>query len=356
MNLDLPETYEQLDPASMRRLLRRFPHLCREGWRVGRESKLPEGYRQVKGALVAGMGASAIAGEMLSAFLAGQGELHIAVWRDYGLPPSLSADTLVIVSSYSGDTEETLSTLAAALERGLPTIALTGGGKLRDAAAAAKVPIVPIDVKAQPRSTLGYSLCALLGLLQTAGLVSDHTVAMTEVIEELFGQVNDLDENALAAENPAKQLAQELEGKIPIIYGGGFLAPVARRWKTQFNENSKAWAFFEELPEAGHNAVVGFNFPPGSDEGVYVVMLYSPLLSEQTRRRLAIIAELLDHSGVDHKTISGRGKSTLVQQLTATLYGDYVSYYLALLYETDPSPVANIDYLKKRLAGQEPQR
>ncbi|MSQ33336.1 MAG: bifunctional phosphoglucose/phosphomannose isomerase [Dehalococcoidia bacterium] len=356
MNLDLPETYEKLDRASMRRLLRRFPHLCREGWRVGRESKLPESHRRVKRAVVAGMGASAIAGEMLSVFLAGQGEMPIAVWRDYGLPPSLSADTLVIASSYSGETEETLSVLAAALERGLPTIVLTGGGKLRDAAAAAGVPIVPIDVKAQPRSTLGYSLCALVGLLQTAGLVSDQTAAMTEAIDELLREVNDLDENALAAENPAKELARELQGKIPIIYGGGILAPVARRWKTQFNENSKAWAFFEELPEAGHNAVVGFNFPPGSDERVYVVMLYSPLLPEHTRRRLAIIAEFLDRTGVEHKTVSARGKSAVVQQLTATLYGDYVSYYLALLYETDPSPVANIDYLKQRLTGQEPQR
>ncbi|MBI3953496.1 MAG: bifunctional phosphoglucose/phosphomannose isomerase [Chloroflexi bacterium] len=354
MDLDRPEVYERLDPSGMRRLLRRFPHLCREGWRVGRETVLPEGMRRVERVLVAGMGGSAIAGEMLRALLLSQIERPIAVWRDYGLPPAVSSDTLVIVSSYSGNTGEALSSFAAARERGLPTLVLTGGGELREEAASHGVPVLPIDVKSQPRATVGYSLCALLGLLQTAGLVGDQTAAMTESIDQLLAQVNDLDENAALADNPAKELAQELQGKVPVIYGGGFLAPVARRWKNQFNENSKAWAFFEELPEARHNAVAGFNFPPGSDEGLYVILLYSPLLAEQTRKSLAVIAELLDRTGVEHKTVSGRGQGDLAQQLTASLYGDYVSYYLALLYETDPTPIANIEHLKARLGAQNP--
>ena len=351
MDLDLPESFEQLDPSGMRRLLRRFPHLCREGWRIGRDTRLPERQRQVKTALVAGMGASNIVGEMLSALLAHQGDLPVSVWHDYGLPPGLAGDTLVVLSSYSGNTEETLSAYEAAKARGLPMVALTSGGKLRDQAASDGVPIVPIDVKAVPRATVGYSLCALLGMFQQAGLIGEQTAAMTEAIEELFAHVNDLDENSAVADNPAKELAQEVRGKVPVIYGGGFLAPVAQRWKTQLNENSKAWAFFEELPEAGHNAVAGFNFPPGIDEGVYVVLLHSSLLPELIRKRLAIIAQLLDQSGVSHKTVSGRGKTALAQQLTITLHGDYLSYYLALLYETDPAPVPNIDYLKQRLVG-----
>jgi glucose/mannose-6-phosphate isomerase len=349
MVLDRPDIYERLDPSGMRKLLRRFPHLCREGWRVGRDTALPPDLRKAQRVLVAGVGGSAIAGEMLGALLNARGGLPVTVWRDYGLPPGVGTDTLVVVCSYSGQTAEALASFEAAVERGLPTLAITGGGTLRETAIARKLPIIPVDVKSQPRATVGYSICALLGLLQTAGLVGDQTAAMSEALEELLALVNDLDENAAQADNPAKGLAQEIRGKVPVICGGGFLAPVARRWKTQLNENAKAWAFFEVLPEAGHNAVAGINFPPGSDDNLYVVLLHSSLLPAAIVKGLAVVAELLDRTGVEHKTVSGRGKSDLAQQLTASLYGDYVSYYLALLYETDPTLVANIEYMKARL-------
>jgi glucose/mannose-6-phosphate isomerase len=152
------------------------------------------------------------------------------------------------------------------------------------------------------------------------------------------------------AENPAKQLAKRLCGRLPVIYGSGYLAEVAHRWKTQLNENAKAWSFFEPLPELNHNAVVGYQFPEELAERTLVVMLTSSLDHPRNKTRFHVTQEILTQRGIAHETIEARGESPLAQMLSAIHFGDYVSYYLALLYEVDSTPVKVIDYLKERLA------
>ncbi len=148
----------------------------------------------------------------------------------------------------------------------------------------------------------------------------------------------------------AKQLAARLHGRLPVIYGAGALAEVARRWKTQFNENSKAWAFHEVFPELNHNAVVGYQFPKELLSKIRVILLRSSFLHERIQLRYRITGELLDQVKVSHEFVDGVGKSPLSQVLSLVLFGDYVSYYLAILYRVDPSPVKVIDYLKDQLA------
>jgi glucose/mannose-6-phosphate isomerase len=154
-----------------------------------------------------------------------------------------------------------------------------------------------------------------------------------------------------AASNRAKQYAQSLLDRIAVIYGAGLLANVARRWKCQINENSKAWAFFEEFPELNHNAVLGYRFPPAA-ERLHVVLLDSPLVPERVRRCFQVIQQLLDQAGVPLTVVAAGGEEPdpLTQMLSAALMGDFVSYYLALLYQVDPTPVDAIDFLKAELA------
>ena len=135
-----------------------------------------------------------------------------------------------------------------------------------------------------------------------------------------------------------------------MIYGAGMASDVARRWKTQINENSKAWAFFEVFPELNHNAVVGYEFPAELASQIVVVMLDSPLLPHRIRLRYRVTGELLDRAKVSHQRVDGEGKSALSQIMSLVLFGDYTSYYLAILYKVDPSPVKAIDYLKGELA------
>jgi glucose/mannose-6-phosphate isomerase len=152
------------------------------------------------------------------------------------------------------------------------------------------------------------------------------------------------------ASNPAKQMAVRLRNRLAFVYAGGFLAPVAQRWKTQINENSKAWAFAEELPELNHNSVVGYRLPEGVARQVHVVFLRSPLLHERILRRYEVTGDLLSHAEVAHEMVDANGPGYLDQMMSLILFGDWVSYYLAMLYGVDPTPVEPIDYLKQSLS------
>jgi glucose/mannose-6-phosphate isomerase len=165
--------------------------------------------------------------------------------------------------------------------------------------------------------------------------------------------VADLDVNTPLASNRAKQLAIEIHGNIAVIYGAGVLSGVARRWKTQFNENSKNWAFFEVFPELIHNAVVGYRFPMQARKGIVALLLRSGLFHPRILVQYEAITEVLEDSDVDHKVIEAVGDNMLTQILSLILLGDFVSYYLAILNRTDPTPVATIDFVKKYLAGTE---
>lgn len=150
--------------------------------------------------------------------------------------------------------------------------------------------------------------------------------------------------------NPAKQLASKLYGHLPVIYGAGIISEAAHRWKTQLNENSKAWAFYEVFPELNHNAVVGYQFPEELTGRVVVVLLRSDYLPQRLQLRYQITCQLLEQAKVGYQIVDGEGNSSLSQMMSLVLLGDYVSYYLAMLYKIDPSPVKAIAFLKEQLA------
>jgi len=149
--------------------------------------------------------------------------------------------------------------------------------------------------------------------------------------------------------NPAKQLAHRLYSRLPIIYGAGILSGVARRWKTQLNENSKAWAFYEVFPELNHNAVVGYQFPPELAGKIMIILLRSAHLHKRIQLRHQVTCRLLEQARVNYQIVDGEGTSQLSQLMSLVLFGDYISYYLAIMHKVDPSPVKAIDYLKEQL-------
>ena len=159
-----------------------------------------------------------------------------------------------------------------------------------------------------------------------------------------------MDEKAPLSSNPAKQLAGRLHGRLPVVYGAGILAEAAHRWKTQINENGKAWAFYEVFPELNHNATVGYQFPPEVGSRVRVILLRSPSFNERVKLRYDVTCELLDRAKIAYEFVDSEGSSLLSQMMSLVLFGDYVSYYLAMLYRIDPSPVEAIAYLKEQLA------
>jgi glucose/mannose-6-phosphate isomerase len=254
----------------------------------------------------------------------------------------------VIASSYSGNTEESLSSFEEAQRRGARVLVLTTGGRIAELARAARYPVITFSYPAQPRAALGYSLGLVLGALTRLGFVRD----LSADIDAALADVAKLEERVHegARTNDAKKLAIELYGRIIFAYGGGVLGVMARRVKGQWNENAKNWGAFDVLPELNHNGVVGFPHPDIARDALTVLLLRSDRDNPRHKLRFDVTRELLDRASIPHKTLQFSGANMLSEVLQLTLFTDYVSFYVALLNGADPSPVKSIDYLKERLA------
>ncbi|MGD9001671.1 MAG: bifunctional phosphoglucose/phosphomannose isomerase [Anaerolineae bacterium] len=351
MTMDDLRAIARLDSENMLRRIEELPGQCLAAWKQAQGLTLPLDYGSVDHLVIVGMGGSAIGGALLEGLVVGECEVPITVIRGYDLPAfARRPGVLVVACSYSGNTEETLSCLKQALDGSALAMAITTGGKLAALARNAGVPVVQFGYEAQPRAALGYSFLLLLGVVFRLGFVPDYTKDLAEAARVMNDWEAEIAPRVPTVKNPAKKLANRIAGSLPVTYGARFLAAVANRWKTQFNENAKHWAFFDVLPELNHNSVVGFSIPELVRDHSIVLMLRSHLDSRPVQERWAVTRELLDHEGVAVREVYGRGKSALAQVLSLVHFGDYVSFYLAMLNEVDPTPVETIAFLKQRLA------
>ncbi len=361
-SLDDPHLIARLDAGGMAAQISGFPNACAAAWRQAQTVALPPSYRDVRSVVILGMGGSAISGDLARTLAPDTAALPIEVVRDYGLPGYVGAGTLAIAVSYSGNTEETLAAFDAARRKGACLIVIASGGALAARARSASahdeggvsdeggIPMYAIQAGAQPRAALPHLYMPVLHALATLGIIRCPAAEVHDAVRFLVEQARIYAVSVPERANPAKRLARALQGRIVSVYGAGFLSEVARRWKTQINENSKQWAEFERLPEANHNAVVGYLHPAANTQVLRVAHLASRLYPERTRRRFQITRELLEAARIATETVDAPGPTPLAQQLAAILLGDYASYYLALLNGVDPTPVAPIDHLKAQLA------
>lgn len=349
--LDNVETYQSLDPAGMRERIRELPEQCRRAWALTCDLDLPAAYSQARKVVVLGMGGSAIGGALVAGLVSDHCAVPILCASGYDLPAHSGTDSLVVGSSYSGDTEETLSALGQAIEQDCRMVVITTGGRMLALAEEHGIPILRFDYPSRPRAALGFSFTLLLGLLSRLGLVPDYAPDVQEAVAVMERWQEELAPTVPTARNPAKQLAAELAGHLPVVYGAGFLAAAARRWKGQLNENAKIWAFWEELPELNHNAVVGYNLPEHVRARAAVVALRSEMDHPRVCARWDVTADLLHQADVPVHEVWGRGHTRLAQMMSVVQFGDCVSLYLALLNGVDPSSMEQIDYLKRKLAA-----
>jgi glucose/mannose-6-phosphate isomerase len=350
IDLDDLSALRKLDQQDMLGHVAALPQQCRDAWAATRQLDLPASHRRADKVLVVGMGGSAIGGDLAAAVVGGDSRVPVLVHRDYDLPAYADDRTLVIASSHSGNTEETLAAFWAAHERDCPLVAVTTGGKLARLAQDWNAPLVSFHYPSQPRAALGHLFVSVLGVLRALGLTADLVAEWDEALALLDAQGVELAPEIRQAQNWAKQLAYELAGRLPIVVGSGPLAPVARRWKTQLNENSKSWAYFELLPEMDHNALSGMHFPAQMADRLRVLFLRNQGLHDRNYLRFDLTQRIFEGRGIVCQPIPIQGESTLAQILTAIQLGDYVSCYLALLYSADPTLIADIIGLKQRMA------
>ncbi|MFV2061883.1 MAG: bifunctional phosphoglucose/phosphomannose isomerase [Chloroflexota bacterium] len=346
--LDDAAAMKRSDPAGMVGLVAEFPDQVEEAWRISRDVDLP--WEALRSVAVLGMGGSAIGGDLVRGIWSDRLEVPLEVVRGYELPAWAGQETLVIASSKSGGTEETLSALETALERRCPVVVVTTGGPLRRVAEQAGLPLATFPSSGTPRSSVGYSMGLLAGILERAGVLDLDETEIAAGAQAARGMASRCKPDVPTGENPAKQLAWSLVDRLTVVEAGDFLAPVARRWKAQLNENGKSAAAFEELPEATHNTVVGYEQPESLRDHLFVVFLSSDLGHPRNALRARLIGDVLDTAQISHQSVSGTGDSKLGQALSMIVMGDYVSVYLAFTYAVDPSPVAVIDHIKEQLA------
>ncbi|MGD8865531.1 MAG: bifunctional phosphoglucose/phosphomannose isomerase [Anaerolineales bacterium] len=350
MKLDDHKAFHEIDRNDMLASIDDLPDQLERAWELGKTLPIGE-ISGVKQVVIAGMGGSAIGADLLAAYIAPMAMVPVIVWRDYDLPAFASGEqTLVIASSHSGNTEETLSAFDAAWESGAQVLVVTTGGELARRAADVGVPVWQFDHDGQPRAAVGYSFGLLLGLFSRLGLIPDPEMELEDALEAMRAQQKSITADVPVVENPAKRMAGQLMGRWPTILGADFLVPVARRWRTQIAELAKAVAQFEELPEADHNMVAGVEQPEALFAQTMLVFLKGEAQHARNELRVDVSRQILMLEGFNTDIIQARGKSRLAQQWTALHFGDYTAYYLAIAYRVDPTPVSAIEDLKQRLS------
>ncbi len=349
VTLDDPATLKRIDVDDMLARVAEMPRQLAQARRVAASVQLDERHHDVDAVIVLAMGGSAIGAELVAAAAGDRLRVPLIVHRDYGLPAGAGPRTLVIAASHSGETAETLSGLAAARERDLPTVVITTGGGLAASAEEAGMPLLRYRAGGQPRAAIGFGVGLVHELLGAAGLITDPDPfgPVVEALEEMLERTAPSVETDV---NPAKQLAWAVFGRIPIIYGHGPMTAVAHRWKTQLNENAKAWAVWEPMPEANHNAIEGSLNPRELSDALYVIQLRDHEEPAEIGERYRVVEELLGERATNRSEVRAEGPSRLARVLTTVAYGDMVSVYLAILYQTDPTPVTLLSMLKERLA------
>jgi glucose/mannose-6-phosphate isomerase len=347
--LDEPENFKNLDPLDMLGYINQLPEQLQAAWELGREYPLPE-VNQVNRIIIAGMGGSAIGGDLLASYVMPLAKVPIMVWRNYDLPAYASdSQTLVITSSHSGNTEETLSAFERALERGATVMAVTTGGTLAEAATNAGAPVWRFEHDGQPRAAVGFSFGLLLSALDRMGFIEFDEDEVDETVTAMRDQMGTIGAEVPVTSNLAKRVAGQFMDRWPTIIGSEFLSPVARRWRTQIAEIPKAVAQFEELPEADHNMIEGVQHPESLFGPTMVVFLRSTLNHPRNLKRLEATRSTLMVEGFNTDILEAQGQSRLAHQWTSLHLGDYVAYYLAMAYGTDPTPVPIMQDLKQRL-------
>ncbi len=350
------------DPQDMRGAVRAFPDHLDIGWaRAEAVDDLTRFFespgqptfdaRALNGVVLVGMGGSAIGGDLVRTLVEAEADVPFAVVRGYSLPAWVSERTLVIASSYSGGTEETLAGYDAAVQRGARVAVVTSGGEIAERAAADGFPTVTIPGGLQPRAALGYSFGAVLRLARALGLVALPDATFHEALQEARDRatVHDLDDDA----NPARARSAAYVGNLPVIYtAAGLMEAVALRWRGQIQENAKHPAVGNVFPELDHNEIMGYESGPEDLlSRMHVEVLRDLDDHPQVQKRYAATRALVASDVHGWTEVHSEGESRLARMLSLVQLGDAASFWLAVRKGVDPTPVETIQALKRTLAG-----
>ncbi len=336
--LKFPDDYYTYDKDDMRSLIQGFSQQILQAYRLGDKIEFKDPINKI---IVAGMGGSAIAGDLLKVYLHQFAQVPVIVNRGYILPEHADKDTLVIVSSYSGNTEETVSAYKDANRRGCQIVSMVSGGRIYELSITNRTQVIKLPVGIQPRAALAYGFFPMLKIAEKAEILPDQKADVLRLAKNIDKQ---------AYRETGMALSEKLVGKIPLIYSSDLFEPVAYRWKTQINENAKTMAFSNVFSELNHNEL-GATKNAGKEGRFYCIILRSDMEGHRIVKRMDITKEHFKKADIDVTDLLIKGENFLTKMFLGIHIGDWVSYYLALRYKTDPTPVEEIETFKKELGS-----
>jgi glucose/mannose-6-phosphate isomerase len=345
--LDNVDRINAVDKSGMLNFCVNSPKHYREAAEIA--AKITVNYPKPDNIIVAGMGGSAIGGDLLKDWAKNKLTIPIEVNREYHLPAYAGKKTLALITSYSGDTEETLSAFLDALKRKCMIYCVSSGGALLKYAEKHKVPYLQVPGGMPPRAALPYMLVPLLVYMEKAGLVKGVSEELNEALTLLEKISKDNSPAKPAKENFAKTLALNIGETVPVVYGFGTYRSVAQRFKQQFNENSKIPAKWEFFPELNHNEIMGWENSGDSGKCFSIIFIRDKDEPVEIKSRIETTKQIMTKMGLRMFEVSTQGKSALAKMLSTIVVGDFTSIYLAVQHGVDPTPVKTINHLKETL-------
>lgn len=344
-DLDKQEIRQRLDVKNVYGSTGLLTEQCAYIWELAKTLEFPESYRSVENITLCGMGGSTYGGYIVKNLYWDQLKIPLIEYGDYHLPAYFNGKSLLILSSYSGGTEEVLSSAEEAVKKGSSIVGLTGGGKVRELSQTHNFPALVFDQKynpsGQPRLGTGYMIFGVIAILARLGIVQVTDDEVNQAIAELR-------ENQEAIKLKAKEAAKKLHGSIPVVFAAEFLQGNIHIMRNQINETAKSFAAFSPLPELNHHLMEGLKNPPAKN--LYILFIDSAFYSNKLQNRVEITKDVVEKNSIPYLSYQGEGSTKLSQMLNVLSFGGYVSLYLAFLYDQDPSVIPWVDYFKDQMA------
>lgn len=339
------------DPSDMRGMIAAMPEHMRDALIRAKEgltnSDLQKPYSNI---VLGGLGGSAIGGDLVRSYLGNDLPIPFEIVRGYDLPASVTSNTLLVISSYSGNTEESLALFDAAIAKGIEPVCITAGGRLLEEAQTRGLTKVVLPGGYQPRAALAYSFVSVLMIIERAGLASGEEAKISRAAEHASGLASSYAE--LSSDNEALKIAHALQYSVPVIYSASdVLGSINVRWRGQIQENAKHLAFGNLLPEMNHNEINSWQYPKDIVQHLHPLLLRSPEDEHpRVQKRFEVLEAILRNDGVGVTKVHAQGADRLSRMFSLIVLGDWVSFYLAMLSEVDPTPIPAIDKLKAALS------
>ncbi|KAA3618488.1 MAG: bifunctional phosphoglucose/phosphomannose isomerase [Calditrichaeota bacterium] len=339
------------DKSGFKDLLLDFNKQIDQAEKIAKSAQINIKSSEIHNILYFGMGGSAISGDLLNDILIKDLNVPLKVVRGYISPKFCSKNTLVIVSSYSGNTEETVSAAKMASDSGAQFLAVTSGGIIADLAKQNNWNILNLPTGYPPRQALGFTFFSLYHVLGQTGLAENYEPDLNNLKRFVRDEIIKHDTLKHDGHVLAQELAKTIHHKIPVIYSSSpFLKTVSKRWQNQLHENSKSLAFSNVIPEMNHNEIVGWEMESDLKKSVIAVFLENETVHPRIKERIELSKTIIKESGAEVVDVYASGDSILEKAFSLIVLGDWVSYYLAMFNKKDPHTIKNIDYLKNELA------